>query len=59
VARQLRWLGDEAPPTVRVTMTSIEALNQILPEPIDRINPADRAQIIRRRQAGVQLRTHW
>jgi hypothetical protein len=55
---QCRWLGGEAAPALTVTRASIESLGTALMS-AQRVTADQRAQAIRTRQIGVQLRSHW
>ena len=58
-ALQFRWTGTPAAPDVSVRVVARPALDDALPPSSPRVTPEQRAEAIRTRQAGVQLRTKW
>ncbi len=56
---QCRWMGGGAPPEVSVRVVAAAGLEAALPVTVPRVQPEDRAQAIRARQIGVQLRSQW
>ena len=56
-ALQFRW--SRAVPDVSVRVVPGAALDDVLPASTSRVSPESRADAIRARQVGVQLRTQW
>jgi hypothetical protein len=56
---QFRWSGLPAAPDVSVQKVAIGSLGELLPAGTARVTPAQRADAIRARQIGVQLRARW
>jgi hypothetical protein len=56
---QCRWMGGGAPPDVSVRVVATAALENSLAASVVPVQPAERAQTIRTRQIGVQLRSQW
>ncbi len=58
-ALQFRWSGTRAAPDVSVRVVPAAQLDEVLPASTSRVSPESRADAIRDRQVGVQLRTRW
>jgi hypothetical protein len=56
---QFRWSGTKAAPDFTVRTVAANALDDALPAGVARTSPEQRAEAIRARQAGVQLRAYW
>jgi hypothetical protein len=56
---QCRWLGGAAIPDVSLTPVSVTSLDQFLPSTVTRVSVEHRAEHVRARQIGVQLRSYW
>jgi hypothetical protein len=55
---QCRWMGSAEAPEVSVRVVATAALDQLNPR-MPRVTAQERAQAIRGRQVGVQLRSRW
>ena len=55
---QCRWMGSAEAPEVSVRVAVTAALDQLSPG-MPRVTAQERAQAIRGRQLGVQLRSRW
>ena len=53
---QFRWSGTKAAPEFAVRMVAADSLDDVLPAGVARTTPEQRADAVRARQAGVQLR---
>jgi hypothetical protein len=58
-AMQFRWSGPASAPEVSVRKMAGTLLDDELPGSVARVTPAARADAIRARQVGVQLRSRW
>lgn len=58
-ALQFRWTGTPTAPDVRLAVMPASALAAALPTSVARITPEQRAEAIRARQRGSQLRSKW
>ncbi len=58
-ALQFRWTGTPTAPDVTVRVMAADALDAALPPTIGQVTAAERADAIRARQVGAQLRTKW
>jgi hypothetical protein len=58
-ALQFRWTGTPTAPDVSVSVVAVDALDDAFPAETARITPAQRADAIRARQVGAQLRAKW
>ncbi len=56
---QFRWSGTPSAPELSVRKVAGDSLDDELPAPVARVTPAERAEAIRARQVGVQLRLRW
>jgi hypothetical protein len=56
---QFRWLGGLAMPEVSLTVVPTKKLDAFVPSTLARVSPETRAEQIRERQRGAQLRTYW
>jgi hypothetical protein len=56
---QIRWLGGPAMPEVSLTPVAATDLDAFLPSNVVRVSPEGRAEQVRERQRGAQLRTYW
>jgi len=56
---QFRWTGTPTAPDVSVRVVARRALDDTLPAGCDRVTPEQRADTIRARQVGMQLRARW
>ena len=56
---QFRWSGTASAPELSVRKVAGGSLDDELPASVARVTPAARAEAIRARQVGVQLRSRW
>jgi hypothetical protein len=56
---QCRWLGGAAMPEVSLLRVAARSLHDWLPSSVARVSVEGRAELIRARQLGVQLRSYW
>jgi hypothetical protein len=56
---QFRWTGAAAAPDVDVRKVALSEVDDVVPAAAARVTPAQRADAIRARQRGVQLRSRW
>jgi hypothetical protein len=56
---QCRWMGGGAPPNTSVRVVSTGELDRMLPVMGPRVDCAERAAAVRKRQIGVQQRSQW
>jgi len=58
-ALQFRWTGTPTAPDLQLTVMPARALDAALPASMARVTPGQRAEAIRARQQGFQLRAKW
>jgi hypothetical protein len=56
---QFRWSGTSAAPDVSVRKVAVGSLDDVVPVAVARVTPGQRADVIRARARGVQLRSRW
>jgi hypothetical protein len=56
---QFRWSGPPVVPDLSVRKVALDSLDQVLPTGNARVTPAERADAVRAREIGVQLRGRW
>jgi hypothetical protein len=56
---QCRHAGSEQPPVVTAAVVPLASLFAHLPEPVERMTPAQRREAVQRRRIGAQLRCQW
>ena len=56
---QFRWSGTTATPDVSVQKAAVGSLDDVLTATVARVTPEQRADTIRARQLGMQLRSRW
>jgi len=56
---QFRWTGTPTAPDVSVRVFARDELDDVIPAECAQVTPAQRADTIRARQIGMQLRSRW